>query len=84
MHDPNTWKRWGLQVADRTLRSGTVWRHYKGGTYQLICVARHEDPKISEPLAIYRQSDGLDYWAQSQSNFLGEWEPGHHRFWRVR
>jgi len=51
------------------------YRHYKGGEYELVGVARHSE--TLEPLVIYRplyNASGL--WARPHAMFFGELEVG--------
>ena len=38
------------------------YRHYKGGIYELVDVARHSE--TLEELVIYRNTDSGEYWAR--------------------
>ncbi len=47
------------------------YRHYKGGEYELVGVARHSE--TLEPLVIYRPLDGATgLWARPHAMFFGE------------
>lgn len=39
----------------RGLHPGQVWRHYKGGVYQVVALARHSE--TLEPLVTYVRTD---------------------------
>ena len=39
-----------------------LYRHYKGGLYTLICVARHSE--TGEWLVTYRSQQTADYWVR--------------------
>ncbi len=44
------------------LHSDCVFRHYKGGLYTVVCVAKHHE--TSEIVVVYRSVDGGAYWAR--------------------
>jgi hypothetical protein len=44
------------------------YRHFKGGEYVLITIARHTE--TDELVAVYRPSDGDTVWARPLSMFL--------------
>jgi hypothetical protein len=47
------------------------YRHYKGGEYELVGVARHSE--THEPLVIYRPLyDASGLWARPHAMFFGE------------
>ena len=49
------------------------YRHYKGGEYELVGVARHSE--TLEPLVIYRPLyDASGLWARPHAMFFGELE----------
>ena len=49
------------------------YRHYKGGEYELVGVARHSE--TLEPLVIYRPLyDASGLWARPYAMFFGELE----------
>ena len=39
-----------------------IYKHYKGGVYELVDVARHSE--TLEELVIYRNVDTNEYWAR--------------------
>ena len=51
------------------------YRHYKGGMYEVIGVARHSE--TLEPLVIYRPLyDDSGLWARPHAMFFGSLEQG--------
>ena len=49
------------------------YRHYKGGEYELVGVARHSE--TLEPLVVYRPlCDATGLWARPHAMFFGEVE----------
>lgn len=47
------------------------YRHYKGGDYEVIGVARHSE--TLEPLVVYRPLDGTGgWWVRPHAMFFGE------------
>ena len=54
------------------------YRHYKGGEYEVMCVARHSE--TLDPLVVYRPlyiASGL--WVRPHAMFFGEVEMGGQR-----
>jgi hypothetical protein len=57
-----------LSAAAQSFKPGT-YRHYKGGMYQALGVARHgEDP--SQEFAVYRHLDDGSMWVRPLVMFL--------------
>ena len=57
-------------------KAGDIWRHYRGGEYQIVGMGRLE--ATDEPAVFYRATEGKDAttWARS----LSDWQtvlPGH-------
>ncbi len=52
---------------EREIRKGK-YRHYKGGFYWVVDVARHSE--TNEELVIYRCSDNLSLYARPKKMFL--------------
>jgi hypothetical protein len=49
------------------------YRHYKGGVYQVLGVARHSETQ--EALVVYRPLDGDDgWWVRPHAMFFGQVE----------
>lgn len=47
---------------------GQVYRHYKGGIYKIICIAKHSENK--ERLVIYQDQEDLrKIWARPEKMF---------------
>jgi hypothetical protein len=56
-------------VTDRTVAPGQVWRHYKGGFYFIVAVAKHTETE--EQFVIYRlTSASAEFWARPLAMFL--------------
>ena len=66
-------------VLPRTLQVGGVYRHFKGGQYRVLTVAKHSE--TLEELVIY-QSCGEDgaVWARPKAMFLDSLPDGRERF----
>jgi len=71
----------------RDLKPGSIWKHFKGGRYQVIGVARHtEDP--SQEFVIYKHLDGENeyglnqFWVRPKEMFLEEVTRDGKTFWR--
>ena len=49
------------------------WRHYKGGLYEVLGVARHSETQ--EPLVVYRPLDNdSGWWVRPHAMFIEEGE----------
>lgn len=52
-----------LEKNEKTLR-GTIWKHYKGEEYEMICIAEnHEHPYHNE--VVYRSIKDDEYYTRS-------------------
>ncbi len=49
-------------------KAGEVWRHYKGGMYDIITIAVHESELV--PLVVYRSQSHGTVWARPVGNWL--------------
>ena len=49
---------------------GQIWRHYKGGPYEIIAMCNHTD--TNEPLVIYRSSSFGGFHARPYSEWHDE------------
>jgi hypothetical protein len=58
--------------------AGTRWRHFKGGLYEVVLIARAE--ASLEPQVVYRSLQTDDYWTRPLSVWLDEVSPGVPRF----
>jgi hypothetical protein len=61
---------------------GQVYRHWKGGSYFVAVVSRHEE--TGEELVTYRRTDGREYFTRALAVFTDEVQLGVKRFVRVR
>lgn len=43
------------------IKSGDKYRHYKGGIYKIVCIAKHADSRRT--MVIYESVDDLKLWA---------------------
>lgn len=51
------------------IRPGQIWRHFKGGVYRVLCLAKHSE--TGEELVIYTSDDGGGtVWARPASMWL--------------
>ena len=57
---------------------GSFWRHFKGGSVQVIDVARHTETK--EPLVVYREGATGDMWVRPLLMFVENVDEGTPRF----
>lgn len=58
-------------MAERLLRIGGIYRHFKGGEYIVLTTAKHTE--TGEPLVIYASmSGGQDHWARPYKDFMSE------------
>ncbi|KQP02422.1 DUF1653 domain-containing protein [Pseudorhodoferax sp. Leaf265] len=49
------------------------WRHYKGGEYEVLAVARHSE--TLEPLVVYRPLyNGTGWWVRPHAMFVSKVE----------
>lgn len=70
MHDPLP----PLSAAAQHFRPG-IYRHYKGGTYRALHVARHsEDP--TQELVVYESLEKGGVWVRPLAMFLEDVEVG--------
>jgi hypothetical protein len=70
-------------VADMTFypQDGAVYRHYKGGLYQVLMVVRREGSQ--EQMVVYQPQDGTIPWVRPLAEFAEKfayvsntgWEP---------
>jgi hypothetical protein len=73
MHEPLP----PLSGAAQALRRGT-YRHYKGGEYRVLGVARHSED-LAQELVVYVSSETGALWARPLAMFLEEVEHGGRR-----
>lgn len=58
-------------MAERVLRIGALYRHFKGGEYRVLAEAKHTE--TGEKLVIYRAEYGeRKVWARPYEMFVGE------------
>lgn len=55
---------------DTEIVIGAKYRHFKGGEYEVIAVARHSE--TNEELVIYKSLSNGDVWARPKSMFIGK------------
>lgn len=60
------WKRAMLAMGPRVVEGGR-YRHYKGGFYTTVCLAKKES--TGAPVIVYRGQDGV-FWTRPYSNFF--------------
>lgn len=66
-------------VLPRTLQVGGVYRHFKGGQYRVLTVAKHSE--TLEELVIYQScGEGGAVWARPKAMFLDSLPDGRERF----
>lgn len=49
---------------------GQRYRHFKGTTHKIICIARHSE--TLEELVIYNHEDTGEIWARPKESFLSK------------
>lgn len=53
------------------LKTGDIVRHFKGGTYEILCIAKHTEDNID--LVIYKNIYAPDkIWARPIEMFMGK------------
>ena len=55
---------------EREVKPGQVYRHFKGTTHKIICIAKHSETK--EDLVIYTHEEDNEIWARPLDMFLSE------------
>ena len=55
---------------DTEIEIGAKYRHFKGGEYELISVARHTE--TMEELVVYKSLADGEVWARPKSMFIGK------------
>ena len=56
-------------MADKTELAPGRYRHYKGGEYDVLAIARHSE--TNESLVVYRcRADGHSWWVRPLSMFV--------------
>lgn len=66
-----------LSEQARAFRPG-IYRHYKGGMYRAIAVARHSEHPAQE-LVVYESLDNGGTWVRPLGMFLEDVEVGEYR-----
>jgi hypothetical protein len=72
-----------LLTQDRsTPQRAQLWRHYKGGLYEIVALAHYEwAPEVTG--VVYRRYEpNGQTWVRDLVNFMAEIEPGKYRFTR--
>ena len=52
----------------KKLEIGIVYKHYKGGEYEVIGLARHTE--TLEDLVIYKKKEDSEFWVRPKAMFL--------------
>ena len=61
-------------VSLKEVVEGGWYRHYKGGVYQILCVAKHTE--TGEEQVIYCDENRENFWARPKSMFMdGRFQP---------
>ncbi len=47
------------------IKTGNIYRHYKGNTYKIIALARHSE--TGEDMIVYQNVDKGDIWVRPKS-----------------
>ena len=56
-------------MLERELKVGSLYRHFKGGLYRVVCVAR--DSESLEYMVVYKNEETGDTWVRSVYMFMG-------------
>lgn len=68
-----------LDEAKAKIAVGWTYRHFKGGYYRVLAIARHSE--TLEPMVIYQALYGdLAVWVRPASMWMEEVKPGVRRF----
>jgi hypothetical protein len=59
MNSKTTEAREKIRVAELSIHSGSFWKHYKGGVYQIDLIAL--DTTNGEACVLYQRVDGPDF-----------------------
>ena len=71
-----------LEPIPSVPEQGTKWRHYKGGNYTVLMVARNcETPNTF--FVVYQSDETREVWVRNLSNFLERNQFGNPRFERI-
>lgn len=54
----------------REVKPGQIYKHFKGTTHKIICVAKHSE--TNEDMVIYTHDDDNEIWARPLEMFLSE------------
>lgn len=54
----------------RIIKEGQIYKHFKGTTHRIICIAKHSETK--EDMIIYTHNDDNEIWARPIDMFLSE------------
>lgn len=57
----------GEKVMDDEFKAGKLWKHYKGGLYQIVGVGTYESNM--EPVVIYQSMKNNRWWVRTRTNF---------------
>jgi len=61
---------------------GGIYRHCKGGVYQVIAIAR-DSSNPQQEMVVYQDTKGPQAWIRKRHEFEGAHETGVERFQRV-
>ncbi len=56
------------------------WRHYKGGLYRVLVIARNAGEGLSVPVVVYQCTNTQKVWTQPAARFFGKLQCGTRRF----
>lgn len=51
-------------------RIGGLYRHFKGGVYEVICEAKHSE--TGEEMVVYRNTESGETWVRPKEMFFGK------------
>lgn len=54
----------------REVKTGQVYKHFKGTIHKIICIAKHSETK--EDMVIYTHDEDNEIWARPLNMFLSE------------
>jgi len=81
-------------MKDRKITEGSIWRHYKGQSYKIICVGYNansiEKPIDSDKLVVYESLyEDVEYgnyakWVRCKKDFLSKVNGNKYRFIKMQ
>lgn len=57
-------------MEERTIKEGQIYKHFKGTTHKIICIAKHSE--TLEELVVYTHEEDSSIWVRPKLEFLSE------------